>query len=166
MGWLWTNKQTKEQGIAELLQPWTHGDGITSKVLAHSLRGRVLWTVRERSDGVRWIGCDLTSTKGGGFGYKSMDESMGPCEVNCPLSYLDMVPDPGSYATEWRKRVRAWHALQRQRYVVGARYSLHHCIVPYVTILSAKPLLGMYEGRTYRIPRARIGERINAMEGK
>jgi hypothetical protein len=31
---------------------------------------------------------------------------MGPCEVNCPLSYLELVPDPGGYATAWRERVR------------------------------------------------------------
>lgn len=52
----------------------------------------------------------------GGWGYKPMDESCGPVEVSCPLKYLDMVPDPGSYATEWRKNVREWHA-RKKRYL-------------------------------------------------
>lgn len=42
--------------------------------------------------------------------YKPIDETMGPCEVDCPLELLDMVPDPGGYATEWRAKVREHHA--------------------------------------------------------
>lgn len=40
------------------------------------------------------------------WGYKDMDETCGPYEVNCPLSYLAMTPAPkGQYAVEWRRRV-------------------------------------------------------------
>ena len=41
---------------------------------------------------------------------QAVDESMGPCEVNCPgrimrlLSPIEDIPDPG-YAADWRARV-------------------------------------------------------------
>ena len=48
----------------------------------------------------------------GDFGYKPMDESVGPCEVDCPvgimnlLTPIDQLPGAG-YAADWRARVAA-----------------------------------------------------------
>lgn len=55
------------------------------------------------------------------FGYKDMSESMGPCEVDCPLSVLDAADpveklyegDSLEWATEWRAKVRAFWATKR-----------------------------------------------------
>jgi hypothetical protein len=42
------------------------------------------------------------------FGYKSMDESMGPCEADCPARILDLLsPTSIEYALDWRARCRA-----------------------------------------------------------
>ena len=42
------------------------------------------------------------------FGYKDMDETMGPCESDCPPAILDMLtPTNSTYAVEWRARCRA-----------------------------------------------------------
>lgn len=39
------------------------------------------------------------------FGYKGMDESMGPFECNCPKGILDLLtPTDSEYANDWRKR--------------------------------------------------------------
>lgn len=52
-----------------------------------------------------------TKNRPGRFGYKDMDETMGPCEADCPLYILDMLtpvdrlPDP-SYAAQWRQTCR------------------------------------------------------------
>lgn len=52
------------------------------------------------------------------WGYKDMAESMGPCEVDCPLAVLEAA-DPAEslytgdsleWAAGWRARVRAFHA--------------------------------------------------------
>ncbi|MDD2878318.1 MAG: hypothetical protein PHT60_14100 [Acidiphilium sp.] len=46
------------------------------------------------------------------FGYKPMDESVGPCEVDCPvgimklLTPIEQLPGVG-YAADWRARVEA-----------------------------------------------------------
>jgi hypothetical protein len=39
------------------------------------------------------------------FGYKDMDETMGPCESECPKKILDLLtPTESSYALAWRAR--------------------------------------------------------------
>ena len=42
------------------------------------------------------------------FGYKGMDESMGPCEADCPAPILDLLTATDRpHAVEWRARCRA-----------------------------------------------------------
>lgn len=42
------------------------------------------------------------------FGYKDQDESMGPCESECPPAILDLLtPTERPYAVAWRERCRA-----------------------------------------------------------
>lgn len=53
---------------------------------------------------------------GMGAGYKGISETMGPNEVNCPLSILDNARAPeNEYAYEWRKAVRAFHAAKKAK---------------------------------------------------
>lgn len=41
------------------------------------------------------------------FGYKDMDESMGPVYYNCPARILDLLTEPvNETAREWRQRCR------------------------------------------------------------
>ena len=45
------------------------------------------------------------------FGYKPMDETVGPCEAECPTRILDELTDPpyNEFAAEWRGRCREYH---------------------------------------------------------
>lgn len=48
------------------------------------------------------------------FGYKDMDEGMGPVESDCPEAILDLLtPTTRPYALEWRARCRANAAMRR-----------------------------------------------------
>ncbi len=50
------------------------------------------------------------------FGYKDMDESMGPVESECPEVILDLLtPTDGAYALAWRARCRANAERRRKR---------------------------------------------------
>lgn len=132
MGWLFTPGSNRKELIAERVQGWkrTSPDGlnVTSACIAHCYRGGtyrgVLWTVWERTfekDGQeaqpteRWIGCDLLeySKSDEGWGYKDMEESMGPYYFSCPLSYLDMVPVVANES--WREGVRRYHEKQKEK---------------------------------------------------
>ena len=118
MGWFFS-PQSRSELIAELVEP-QETERASAKVIAHTLRGNVLWSVVEvtaKVEGVspnlapgqslRYIRCDLLQRSGGQWGYKGMDESVHPYYYTCPLSYLDMAPVQSS---EWREGVRAYHA--------------------------------------------------------
>lgn len=103
----------KQEFIADLLTDSPHG-----KIIAHQVTGRGnLWSIMELTSatenfpaGHRFLNLDLLARSDGAWGNKSLSESMGPSECDCPLSYLDMVPMPESkYAAGFRARVRAWH---------------------------------------------------------
>lgn len=115
MGWSF-GCTSKKQQVSELL---THTAGSRGrKVLKHSLRGNVLWTVEEIGpalDGsqgsVRFIGCYLLSCHENEWGYKGLEESMEPYYYTVPQSYFKLVPEtePGTKPA-WRKEV-----IERQR---------------------------------------------------
>ncbi|MDR2452366.1 MAG: hypothetical protein LBE85_11505 [Candidatus Accumulibacter sp.] len=117
MGWLFSH-QSRPALIAELIKP-QESERASAKVIAHALRGKVLWSVVEVTAKVagefpnlapgesrRYIQCDLLKGGSNGWGYMSMDESMHPFYYSCPLSYLDMAPEQ---SREWREGVRAHH---------------------------------------------------------
>lgn len=61
----------------------------------------------------RAIGLILISRQDGDWGYKDMDESMGPCYYTCPANLVRRVPDPKiGYSTEWREK---WERAQTRR---------------------------------------------------
>ena len=110
MGWYFEYGASRADVIRELMRERTNGTakGVT---LAKFASGNTLWTVEEvtTTDGPshRYIGCYLLQRSSDGWGYKPMDESMGPCQQSCPPKFLDMVPCPGGYATAWCSTRRA-----------------------------------------------------------
>lgn len=133
MGWLFRYGLSRKELIAERTKAWelTRDDGliVASNCLASCYRGNVyssvLWTVWERTfqrNGVeveptrRWIGCDLLRYDREGWGYKDLDESMGPLHFSCPLSYLALVSlDRFGGNASWREAVHEHHARRPRR---------------------------------------------------
>ena len=107
MGWMF-----RKCSMQELIQDRLGYDCIEHerKVIAHALRGSVLWTVnqithRETGASDVFIGCDLLRKDGEWCGYKDMEESMGPHHYSCPMKFLDMAPERNPV---WRERVREY----------------------------------------------------------
>lgn len=102
MGWYFS-RQTRDQLIRELIEP-QESESARSEVIAHALRGNVLWSVVRitakqsgfmklaAGDSINVIRCDLLQGSGGEWGHKPLDESMHPYYYSCPLRYLDMAP--------------------------------------------------------------------------
>lgn len=68
--------------------------------------GRHLWMLIQPSEGPSFICLFKLSSYGGDWGYKPVDESMGPCYHDCPVSLLDQADPPTTeYATGWRNNV-------------------------------------------------------------
>lgn len=162
MGWSFGWNSRREL-VDHLTKTWDT-EQQTTVCLKKFFSGNNLWTVWERTaklaptDKERYIalfliqgGNHCTEGRGYGWGYKDISEEMGPCEVSCPLSFLDMVPDPGGYATAWRARVREHHRIRNQKLVVGQMVQLTNGKVYKIT--SLRPLRGHDGWNLYRIPR-------------
>ncbi len=119
MGTFYTPGATKKDIIAEVASNSENGD-YTHTVLRKCCIGNVVWTVQEVvykrecnsssrtgkvykiGEVVRFIGCYLLSKVDGDWGYKPMDESVGPCYYTCPTGYFKLVPVVNQ---EWRDKV-------------------------------------------------------------
>ena len=107
MGWSFMSSMHSKAAIIKYLT-----EECRLKTHSKCVKGNVLWAVQESLErpGKKFIACYLLGADQGWWGYKDMDESMGPHEVSCPMAYLAVVPDPGGHATAWRERVKAHHA--------------------------------------------------------
>lgn len=141
MGWTFIPGSRRSSVIEGLLEPQQFerkdGSKVSRKCIAKCFKGSAfagtLYAVFEDTitmpDGTpdllgshRWIFVALMqySRRDEGWGYKDMDESMGPSESKCPLSYFDMVPCPDNVsAKRWRERCR-W-----DREIVALKTSLN-----------------------------------------
>lgn len=54
-----------------------------------------------------FLTCGRTKWDGTIWGYKDLDETMGPCECKCPASILALLtPTDSQWANEWREKCR------------------------------------------------------------
>ena len=108
MGWTFTYIGYYEKDKKALMIKALEQSGYM-KVIKASMRGNVFYAACEtlRKPGHYWGIVCLTSLKNGEFGYKDIEEDMGPCYYDCPASILDMLsPTDNNYALEWRKQCR------------------------------------------------------------
>ena len=116
MGWMFsTDWPTRRALIDDLLSPPLIGTD--KKVIRHCCVGNNLWTLNQRVDenGItyRWIILFKLQKHGKNYpywGYKSIEETCGPVDITCPLSYIDACTEPyNEYSRNWREEVRKYH---------------------------------------------------------
>ncbi len=145
MGWLvgWQTRAALVEHLRRGNEPREGWAGL--KILAErsTMYGRHLWWACENpTTGERFVMLILirgsARSEEASWGYKDVDESMGPCEVDCPLDLFELVPEPAGahqgakWAREWRLRVRAYHMRRGQVFAPGARVTIHgkqYCVV-------------------------------------
>jgi len=135
MGWLFSyNIRSKREMVAHLRRPERFGQH--HELLRTTTVGNNHWYLcRNLLTGLVFIGLDKVA--GGikeGWGYKDMDESVGPSEVDCPLSYLSQASRATGYAIEWRAKVRVFmrrnwlgQTTRRVRWWSMAKPDTHWC---------------------------------------
>jgi len=174
MGWLFTQGQTKKGLIKHLIERQENEDGIW-ETITYCVRGNVFWSVcqitrKDTGEVKKIILCNLMGSDNSyGWGYKDMDEGMGPNYYSCPLKYLDMVPVVN---VEWREIVKNYHG-ERHFYMTelvknksqahGAKVKvmLRETSLKWVWLSSLKPLRGISpEGTVYRLKRKHIGNSV------
>ena len=107
MGWTHTRgagkKEIKEEIRAGFTGEW--------KLIADRIVGNHFWTVaKSPNQGTMIVLFLLRKNRGFGWGYKDMEESMGPYYFSCPKKYLDMVPlEVYGGNASWREQVAEHH---------------------------------------------------------
>ena len=166
MGWYYTHGATRGDVITELTTDTVTEERIF-RTLRKCFRGNTMYALHEGGkpgETKKWLSVYLLqrgTSDSPGWGYKPMDETMGPYHCDCPVSYLDEADEPmGDNAKEWREACRERAAKRTsKRPKVGETWALVNCKLPHVTITSLKPLRGVAGGTTYRIKRSLLGEK-------
>lgn len=122
MGWLYQHDKLRhETPVQYVTREFSHQTAtatatvIATVIAAAAVRGTIYAAIRNdnKQTGRSYVFCAVILFKNSertGFGYKAMDETMGPCEVDCPdrifrlLSPVSEIPGPG-YAADWRSCV-------------------------------------------------------------
>ena len=121
MGWSYPySTQSRAQLIAYLRRPDRFGESL-ELVRACATGSHHWYLVRVKATGMHWIGLDLMQgSRGEGWGYKDLDESVGPCALDCPLAYLKAPHEPrDGWALKWRQSVQDHHRAKHARPVLA-----------------------------------------------
>jgi hypothetical protein len=126
MGWLY-QRDPVDDPVAHLMRKFTYeGDNHHLQPLDGARVGNTVYlAVRstEKTSGRSFVFAAvilISNTRKHGFGYKDMEECMGPNQCDCPerimrlLSPIADIPYPG-HAAEWRARVAARRAEKRRQ---------------------------------------------------
>lgn len=119
MGHYFTVGASRADIVKELLTPLREKNHLHESTVICEDGEWILWTVeygKRNGKPYQFIGCYILREANGDWGYKPMDETMGPCFYSVPLDWLDKYPcivpeeDMRGYRDEWRKQVRATKA--------------------------------------------------------
>jgi hypothetical protein len=178
MGTSYTYGATKASIIADITKNW--GDGHTG--IVHTCKekktvGNTVYSLWEKKspEGIsllKYIRIDLlVSSRGYGWGYKGLDESMHPFYYDCPLKWFEEVPCPNESAANYRIKCAEQQAYKKdekarlknvlENIKPGDTLSLINSSIPQVTVIQSDPkIIGVYMNCRYRIPKTMIGEII------
>jgi hypothetical protein len=166
MGWTTTHKNSGESVKSFFEKRWNRIDEKSSfKVLDCKVKARTAYlaceTIAEGKRDVFAYVCLLhyRPKDAYNFGYKDMDESVGPYDTHCPAAILDLLtPTTNEYALEWREKCRKNLEYAGQRKLTkhsfdkilkpGCKIFLQKCSIPSV-IFSYKSGKS-YHGSGYR----------------
>lgn len=177
MGWTFSTQWPDKSAMIKHLCD----EQVLYTTIAKCVRGSALYAVHEakskasgswtRIIAVYVLGSDVK--RGGGWGYKDMDESMGPTVADCPPKYFELVPEvPNEYASAWRMRCIENAQRKSVKLHVGDRiklrpnYTVEELVVVSVKPLRAKPAAWLNSNATYALKRSMIASVVPvAQEG-
>lgn len=133
MGWSFTYGSPQPSIKAEIdkLHTW-ESDGVKVEVIKSTMVGSTYYAAvrRTHADGKTDTTASVCLTKRINnksfheWGYKGMDETMGPSESRCPVSILKLLdPPPNEFSRQWRERCREYAAQPKREYKAGTLIS-------------------------------------------
>lgn len=159
MGWTFQEKPRDVRGELDRSLTWTNEDG-ARRVLDSAIVNRteyyaaVEWI---RADGSREVWCAVFLLKfhpkardGLTFGYKDMEESMGPYAWRCPLRILSLLTETDNpHALGWRAKCREYHARRQAlpKLAEGMRLRVLNECVPTINGIDVREVTVLRAGR-------------------
>ncbi len=167
MGWIVMDHRPPGESHAEFFIRELLSERQTMLASAHvgGIGGTFYAAVRQRGGGEVWAMVVLTTGRpGASFGWKAMEEQMGPVESECPAHILDLLtPTEHEYALAWRRRCRE-RAERLAAVVPGAQVEFGAEFLtpdgPYKRFEAVDPSKGLFRaptGEVYRLLRWRRG---------
>jgi hypothetical protein len=153
MGWLFeTHPSSKSDYVDRVLKRnfAPANPDSTCTLLDHSLRGNHLWLLVKAGDQGPFIGLFLLECHDGCWGYKDMDESMGPYYYDCPLRFLRQAPEPDNAGRDHDRSGRGWRDHVREHHAKVRQQRLNRPRVGDQVVLTAETFGAGYAG-TYRV---------------
>lgn len=156
MGWLFGHYTR-----ASLVEHLTNGNDV--KTLKRCFRGNNMWAVQETKDGIVFAclymlrGTPSIKNDPCNWGYKDVDETMGPYQTDFPVSWLSLLsPTDSEYALKWREAVRE-RGEAMKRCVIGSEWCSGEKRYTVIRRRSPSSLVVRDEwGDLYRISPARL----------
>lgn len=162
MGWSfsWDKSFKKADLIERFLRPGFFKVGVS--IIDHRVVGNHFWAVlQEGEDKEIWLALMESGGHESGWGYKSLSETCGPYEVDCPLSLLEQcTAAPNDSSAAWRKSVAEWHKAQKRlnaaKSSVAPGMKLEVSGTVYTTVRALGPRKGWVvedeHGKHFRMP--------------
>lgn len=118
MGWTFTHKP-RGQSVVDFFRQRYGCDASRGRILDGAASLTEAYLAWQKPDGsvVALVYLLHYSREAGyNFGYKDMDEDMGPCAIRCPERILGLLtPTEHPLAIAWREKCRAYHARMREK---------------------------------------------------
>ena len=178
MGWLYSTGWQTASAVRDHLREQLISAGHEIVADASTAYGRHYYAaVKDKLGRTTIFVALINGSRNQGWGYKDMDECSGPNDIDCPLKVLDKA-DPidvayplsegykadedGArvYATNWRAKVRAYHALRgtlaalKPGDIIHTHGGGHYVFSRWVKKSAIGTWLG--NGQEYRVPLSRI----------
>ena len=177
MGWLfgWDDRKSLADHLSSpgVWAPEGTTDVIRRECLKRCFKGNHMWTLwevtRNGKPQERYVVLFMLQKDGrdGWWGYKDVDETMGPAYYSCPVSYLDaseeLRPKGSEYSTRWREGVRRRAKIRGQKIEPGMEIVLRNGRTYRVESNRRGRILAfdVETGQTYRIPRSMLTEEVS-----
>lgn len=120
MGWTFQEKPRDVRGYLDSQLTWESETGkrrvLDSAIVARTEYYAAVEHVKPDGEREVWAAVFLLkfvprASDGYTFGYKDMDETMGPYAWRCPVRLLDLLTETDNeYANGWRRKCREYHA--------------------------------------------------------
>jgi len=106
MGWISNHHWTLESLVCEIIDTYRTSPNFSVLAKGQTHYGRRLWLTIQPKEGEAGVVLFLLKSHEGTWGYKAIDESMGPVYWDCPKAVIEAAGKPiNHYSRQWRQEV-------------------------------------------------------------